>query len=249
MPKKIRVPARLVATARKLIALRDRATTEGEATAAARVLGVFIDKHRISISELEEESGHREECVLDKEAPILTFRNLAPWRRRLCDALCAHYGVAWWQQRVWKGRDGRGAIYERSIYLCGRPSDIALVRHTFGWLELEATSLASRRSFRSGRSAKKSFLLGFVAGVAEQLAKGRESIGPAGLVLRDRVKYAKEHLDAHMDLKTIPARAHRFDQSAYEDGRRNGINLHLGKRIEPGGSRVLQAANQKKDTG
>ena len=106
MPAKSRVPSRLVATARKLIALRDRATTEGEATAAARVLSVFIDKHRISISELEEKSGNREECSMDDKAPLLTFRNLLPWRRSLCDTLCDHYGVAWWQRRTWTGRDG-----------------------------------------------------------------------------------------------------------------------------------------------
>ena len=247
MPAKIRVPSRLVATARKLIALRDRASTDGEATAAARVLSVFIDKHRISISELEEKSGNREECSMDDKDPLLTFRNLLPWRRSLCGTLCDHYGVAWWQRRTWQGRDGRGAVYQRAIYLCGRASDIALVRHTYAWLDLEATRLASKLSPGGGRSAKKSFLLGFVAGIREQLAKGRVTIGVAGLVLRDRLKHATEFLDAHMNLKTISYRAHRFDQSAFEKGKRNGRDLHLGKRIEPGGARVLQSAAQKRE--
>jgi hypothetical protein len=184
---------------------------------------------------------------VDDKDPLITFRNLPPWCRSLCDALCDHYGVAWWQRKTWKGIDGRGAVYQRAIYLCGRASDIALVRHTYAWLELESTRLASKLVPGGGRRAKKSFLLGFVAGIREQLAKGRATIGAAGLVLRDRLKYAKEFLDAHMDLKTISRRAHRFDRGAYENGRRNGRNLHLGKRIEPGGSRVLQSAKQKKE--
>ena len=57
--------------AKKLLALRDRAGTRGEAEAAARALAKMLDKHRITMAELQAHDGNVESIVADQETPLI----------------------------------------------------------------------------------------------------------------------------------------------------------------------------------
>lgn len=225
----------IIAKAKKLIALRDRGSTPQEAEAAARVLAKFIDKHRISVAQLETESGDVEACVVDESEPLFAFRNLQLYRRVLCEVLCEHYGVAWWQRTVRVGRNQRGNIYNRGLYMCGRPSDIVLVRYMFAWLGTEAERLGRKQA--DGRVARKSFCLGFVSGLRAQLAAARVTVEQKhGLVLRNRLSQAAEALQSALDLTDLRTRNPRVDREAFENGKRTGKAIHLGERIPASGA-------------
>ena len=232
-------PERVVRTARKLLALRERAGSPGEAQAAAAVLAAYVDKHRIAVSEIEEKTGSEEGVTLDEKRPLLVFRSTRPWRLALCAVLCDHYGVAWWQRTEATGRDGRGRVFERAVYLCGRPSDIELVRHFFAWLSAEAVAL-SRLRVKGQRRGRASFLAGFAVGLGKQLRAGRrrmEDESSRALVLRSRLSRAKDHLTNAFDLSPFPGRQMRslqLDGPAFDAGVASGEAMHLGKRMKGG---------------
>ena len=226
--------------ARKLLALRDRAGTPAEAAAAARALAKLIDKHRIGIAELEAKSETKEQCAIDRSEPLLQWRRLERHRRSLCSALCEHYGVAWWQSTVAVGRNGRGNIYHRAVHLCGRPSDIAIVRYMYTWLSVEVERLGNKKRRAIDR---KSFKLGIVLGIQRQLRELRCEVEQEhGLVLSDRAGDALAALRRAIKLSTLRSSSTMVSRQAYDDGFRAGKNLHLGERLERGPTKSLGAA-------
>lgn len=146
---------------RDLCALRDRAGSEGEATAAARALARVLFRFQVS------EAEARAAC--DPEAPDLDGRPLFEWKRRLhrdrwrlrlADAVCRPFGC----MSYVTSRPGRAA---GRISLAGLPSDVECARHVYFFCVAAATQMLPKRA----RVAEKAIWLdGFVDGIRSQLA-------------------------------------------------------------------------------
>lgn len=237
----------IIEKAKKLLALRDRAGTRGEAEAAARALAKMLDKHRITMAQLQTEAGNVESAVADEKTPLIVWRRAAAWRRTLIDALCDHYGVAHWRAKRLVGftRNGRKK-YSHAIHLCGRPSDVALVRHLFAWLSAELTRIGNAECAGHGFSFKNSWMLGFAEGINKQLNQAREEVvqdmGDAAMVLQTRADEAMRALEDQIRGLSHLSYTVSYRPAAYAAGQRRGVAHHIGDKLDTGNARALPEA-------
>jgi hypothetical protein len=238
----------IIEKARRLLQLRERAATPGEAQAAARALAKMLDKHRISIAELEmagEEAA--EPMVVDKSEPLVTYNRIAGWRRNLVHVLCAHYGVAVWKRCRSRGWDRRGRMkMAYAMHMCGRQSDMTMVRYMFAWLGTEIERLARQECAGMGAVSHNSWRRGFVIGLDKQLRMARddasEGRSDAALVLRKRRDDAIDWLRKMIKDLTNGKASHSYvyhDAVAHAAGRRRGEAHHLGEKLDSGVCRAL----------
>lgn len=221
-----------IETARKLLRLRDRAGTPAEAQAAAHALARLLDRHRIAVAELEAGGSQpAEPFVADKGRPLYEYRRVTVWRRDLGLVLCEHFGVACWV----RARQRPGHARECAMHLCGRPSDIELVRGLYTWLGAEIVRLGECYCSRRGVRFRSSWQRGFVAGVEQQLRSAREQAkaeSSFAMVLYSRGEDARRYMESLLELQKTCWRS-RADthQLAYLDGLEQGSAIHLGERI------------------
>ena len=242
----------VIEKARRLLQLRERAATPGEAQAAARALAKMLDKHRISIAELEMQGNREVEPLLaDVDDPLICYNRLAAWKNRLIHVLCKHYGVACWRRGKIRGRayDGRRKM-AYAMHLCGRKSDMDMVRHMLAWLSTEVERLSRQECEGLGTVSHNSWRRGFVDGLDKQLRMARDDVAEhssdAALVLRKRLDDANDFLDrAIEDLKKGRKVYRRFwhDPEAHAAGKRRGESQHLGDKIDAGHCRALPSGS------
>lgn len=220
--------------ARKLLQLRERAASAGEAAAAAKALAKLLDKHRLDVAELELDSKQQPEgIVADDKRPLASWKRIEPWRRDLALVLAEHFGVCCWQQ----GLRRPGQAIEHHLCLCGRSSDVELVRGMYHWLGAELVRLCASACHSKGARYARSWRDGFVTGISRQLHAARGEIAQTNtqaIVLYDRAREAREHLlGLFGKLKPVQWSAHNeVDRQAYFQGRDRGDALHLGERID-----------------
>lgn len=237
----------IIEKAKKLLALRDRAGTRAEAEAAARALARILDKHRITMAEIATQKGDDETIVADAKLPLIEWRRAVAWRRSLINALCAHYGVACWRAKRYIGhaRDGRRR-YVYAMHLCGRPSDVALVRYLFAWLSTELARISEVECAGRGNSFKNSWMLGFAEGINQQLNAAREEIakemGDGALALLNRQQEAMMALEQQIKGLTTIKYSMRIHGDAHEAGKKHGKSHHLGDKLDTGNARALPEA-------
>lgn len=225
--------------ARKLLRLRERAATPGEAQAAARALAKLLDKHRITIASLEMSgAADAQSMFADKTDPLLTFTRLPGWKSHLIKLLCRHYGVAYWRRKSTRGADGRGRqLYSYAIHLCGREDDVAVVRQMFAWLSVEATRLSHGECEGRGAPSHNSWRRGFVAGIGRQLTGARAEVSTlhadAAMALRNRYDDAREFMRESVEGLRFATRRRKWwhDKHAHAAGKQRGESQHLGDKI------------------
>jgi hypothetical protein len=240
----------VIEKARKLLQLRERAATPGEAQAAARALAKMLDKHRISIAELEMRGDRDAEPMsVDEREPLLTYSRLPIWKKDLIRALCEHYGVACWRNGRVRGCDMRGRRrVAYAMHLCGRKSDMAMVRYMFAWLSTETEHLSRQECEGMGSVSHNSWRRGFVAGISKQLRMVRDDVTSvnteAALVLRKRRDDASDFLRRMIKLAKAKKTYHYLDHDpeAHAAGKRRGETQHLGDKLDSGVCRALPAA-------
>lgn len=236
----------IIDKAKKLLALRDRAGTQGEAEAAARALSKLLDKHRITMAELETKQGRVESIVANEKYPLIAWERAVAWRRALIDTLSKHYGVAHWRARKHVGYTrSLGKRYRTTIHLCGRQSDIDLMRYMFAWLSCEIVRIAEVACAQHGRSFKRSWMFGFVEGLDAQLKASRQevlkTVGETAMVLLTRLDEAERAMVEQVSgLKTISYTV-RYNGPGHEAGQRRGLSHHLGDKLDCGNTRALPA--------
>lgn len=227
----------VIGRARKLLRLRDRAGTAGEAQAAARALGKLLDKHRLTVAEVELRDS-ASTPVLISEDPLISFGRLPKWRSALARKLCRHYGVAFWRRKYEDGANRRGhRRYRYAIHLCGRAEDIEMTRFMFTWLSAEAERLSHAECSGWGGVTHNSWRAGFVDGIAKQLRAARETVAEgkaeAALVLFGRYEAAAEHMRKRVTGLQSKTRVRRWteDATARAAGQERGERQHLGKSL------------------
>jgi hypothetical protein len=238
----------VIEKARRLLQLRDRAATPGEAQAAARALAKMLDKHRISIAELEMRGDQdAEPMAVDEREPLLKYTRLPLWKKDLIHALCKHYGVACWRNGKVQGYTLRGhRKVSYAMHLCGRKSDMDMVRYMLAWLSTETENLSRQECEGLGSVSHNSWRRGFVKGIKKQLQMARDDVAStssdAALVLRKRRDDASDFLHKMVDLTGKPKKSyHRLyhDPDAHAAGVRRGQAQHLGDRLDSGLHRAL----------
>jgi hypothetical protein len=241
----------VIEKARRLLQLRDRAATPGEAQAAARALAKMLDKHRISIAELEMRGDQdAEPMVADESEPLLRYKRLPIWKKDLLRTLCEHYGVACWRNGRVRGYDYRGRRrVSYAMHMCGRKSDMDMVRYMFAWLSNETENLSRQECAGLGSVSHNSWRRGFVDGIKKQLRMARDDIAEhssdAALVLRRRRDDASDLMRKLIELTAKPKRSYHYlynDPEAHAAGKRRGEAQHLGDRLDSGVCRALPAA-------
>lgn len=226
----------LDAVIRKIADLRRLATSSNlhEAEVAAAAAARLAEKHRISEAEIEEagtEPG--EQAVQDREVLDDDRGRTIVWKRSLASILSAHFGCA--LVRVPEKVD-ESFVYR--LLIVGRPSDTAIVRYLYAWLSLDLARIATREGRGRGASWKRSWLVGAVTGIREQLTKAaateRATAGAAALVRLDqRGAAAMEALRSlYPNTRARKARPTYVQRDAYADGHEHGKNVHLGGQIE-----------------
>lgn len=131
---------------RSLRELERRASSQGEAEAAARAAAALLEKYRLSEAEVEAAGAEpTEACVLDGES-LYSYRRAEQWRMDLANVISDGYGVACFRERHFGARDdkpkGRARIgFDYKLLLVGRPSDVLIVRYLYSWLSAEAVRL------------------------------------------------------------------------------------------------------------
>lgn len=237
--------------ARRLLQLRDRAATPGEAQAAARALAKMLDKHRISIAELEMRGDQDAEPMsADKQEPLLRYKRLPLWKKDLVRALCEHYGVACWRNGRVRGYDHHGRRrVSYAMHMCGRKSDMDMVRYMFAWLSAETECLSRQECAGLGSVSHNSWRRGFVAGIKKQLRMARDDVAEqnsdAALVLRRRRDDASDVMRKLIDLAGKPRTSYHYlynDPVAHAAGVRRGEAQHLGDSLDSGLCRALPPA-------
>ena len=124
------------------------------------------------------------------------------------------------------------------LHIVGRPSDTAIVRYLYAWLSLDLARIATREARGRGASWKRSWLVGAVTGIREQLTKAaaaeRATAGTAALVRLDR--RGAEAMEAlqllYPDRRSRKARPTYVQREAYANGHEHGKSVHLGGQIE-----------------
>lgn len=236
--------------AKRLLALKEGAATAGEAQAAAFALAKLLDKHRISMAEIESAGAAPAEGVIaDEDNPLTEWGRAIGWKRNLIAALCNHYGVASWRRKHRAGlaRDGR-LKYVSAIHICGRPSDMDMVRYMYAWLSGEATRLCKSEAGGSGLRHANSWMLGFVDGIQTQLQAARaeavkHTSSSVALVLRRRLDDAAAKLAEAIDPSNVTYYQNRGDEEARAEGKIRGKNHHLGQNLDAGAHRALPEAS------
>jgi hypothetical protein len=218
--------ASILRKARALRRLASNAGSPEEAQAAARVLAELIDRHRISQAELEEQGAATESF---ERAVLFEAGRARAWRIDLAAVLCRHFSVYLVGRRQTVRRPT--TIYE----MCGTDDDIASVRYMHAWLASECQRLSTRQ--RRGLRTRDSWRLGFVHGVAKQLAASRsERATSSALVhLGSRLARAKDHFHAALGREpTMRQRRPTVDAEAYLNGMVEGLGHQMTKPIGQG---------------
>jgi hypothetical protein len=187
----------VIARARKLIQLRDRTTSAGEAQAAAKALAVLLDKHRLEEAEIElgtEPSLSAEGFSVD-EKPLASYRRAERWRINLAVVLARHFSVAIWRRSV---------LGKHSIHMCGRLGDVAMLREMYRWLADDIPRLCANECKGEPFAVRWSWRSGFVLGLTESLAAARSAAvaehrnAKMAMVLARRAADAEAFLERHL---------------------------------------------------
>jgi hypothetical protein len=195
--------------AKRLRALYEGATTEGEAQAAAHALGLLLQRYRIKEAELDVDGDDD-----FRIANAVEGKRVPSWRSRLLMVVAEECGVALVRS---KSRNRQRYI------LCGQDDDVSIALQMYEWLASDVLLLAERNAH--GRTGKHSYRLGFVHGIAEQLAaaraQARSEATQKALVKLDRRKQdACRQLEEMTGRKLTRGRARKVSvsESAYSEG-------------------------------
>lgn len=233
---------KLEAMLAKVAALRTlaaRATTQGEAEAAAAQAATICAKYQIDEASIPAADERRDEAIGEESLPQGKRTDL--WASALFAGLAKDHGCAGYRANAdlipGSGRhDGK-----LEFRLVGRPSDIAIVKYLFAWLAVETARLAAREH---GRADRNSFKLGCMVGVLAAMRAARktevaQTTASAALVLHNREADAWSWLKTS-GMKFSGQRRGRAGGDAFERGKAAGGSINTSQRALAGGSLMLK---------
>ncbi|RAU20711.1 hypothetical protein CU669_16585 [Paramagnetospirillum kuznetsovii] len=202
--------------------------TEEEALAAAAKVAELLDRHDLSMTDLE---IREEQC---EKSTIETNR-----KQRQPISSCIPAIAEYCDCKVWKEKDDKGIRY---VFFGLRPSIemahyvydvIAIAMHT-AWVQYAV----SRRIIRYGRDEKGSFLFGMAVSIAEKLTvmkaerdeANRASTGRDLVVVRHAI-VESEFAKLDLNLRRGRASGKKVAAGAFEAGHAAGQSLALHRAV------------------
>lgn len=229
----------LDALLRRLQALRARTVengcTEGEALAAAAKVAELLDRHDLSLSDLEIRAAPCERRVYETHL-----------RKRIPLDECVGAIAAFCDCRVWREKNAAG---EAAYVFFGLEADVEVAHYLTGLVDgAVRTELgnyknsAEYKSFRhrERHMANASFALGMVASIADRLMamkeerdRANESTGRSLVVVKGAV-VESELARLDLELRTVEAPRRMVSPEAYDAGGAAGgrVPIHPGIRAK-----------------
>jgi hypothetical protein len=222
------VSSPVIEKVKRLLALA-KSDNEHEAANAMAMAQRLIQQHRLSVAELEAETGNAtEQPEIHQETPVISGKRIPKWKVRLFLALARHNGCSHFHH----GR--RGA--DKHYVLVGRSSDVENVRFLFAYASSELTRISDLQCGGHGRSYRDSWYHGAVSGIDEQLKRAAESerataTSRALMVLDGRRSEAEALMNKSFDIKTTKVRTRgNMDWGAYRAGKEVGNRMQIKPR-------------------
>ena len=206
--------------------------TEEEALSAAAKVAELLDRHDLSISDLEIREEQCEQAVIEtnrkQRSPI---SNCVPAIAEFCDC------------KVWREKDGEGRV--RYVFFGLRPS-IEMARYVYDVIATAMQTAWERHSraqrfIRYATDEKGSFLFGMAISIADKLtamkaqrdAANQASSGRDLVVVRHAIVEA-ELAKLNLNLRRGRASGKKVAAEAFEAGKSAGRSLEIHAAIRKG---------------
>jgi len=209
-----------------------------EAAAAAAKANDLIDKYRLEEADISVDSPESDPMQCDTD-PIYVSGRITQWKVSLIQVLAMHYGVS-----NFNNIDLSSGRKVSNYKLCGRKSDIAIVRYMFGWLANECQRLSDLYARGNGKVYCASYQNGFVSGISEQLKKSREQIkltadSSAMVKLDSRYTESYNFMMENNNLRVVRSKsAGQTDANGFSAGRTKGESIPLNKGLNGSSSGI-----------
>jgi hypothetical protein len=215
----------------------DNGCTEEEALAAAAKVAELLDRHDLSLSDIEIREEHCERLAFE------TWR-----RKRIPLDACIGAVAAFCDCRVWREKNPTGAF--RYVFF-GLRSDVAVahyltelidgaVRRELGRYKVSREYLRFRHNER--HMANSSFALGMVTSIATKLAAmkvERDGVNRStgrDLVVVKAAIVAEELARLDLNLRTVRSGSRMVSMTAYESGSAAGASLAVNPGVGAAGA-------------
>lgn len=210
--------AEVLLAVKRLYALARANGSEHEAKAATLAAERLIQKHRLSMAEIETAETGREPVT--QEAPD---RPVGLWRNALAGALMKRYSCS-------------GVVSGSKLHVFGTASDLAIWRLQYDRIGDLVTYLSSRAAAGRGRSWLNAYRVGMVAAIIQRLvAESATEPATEAIVRLDQKSEASTEAAAQAfpNAITVRPRKRRFDGQAWRAGEEQGKQVHLGESMGP----------------
>lgn len=159
-----------------LLKLAEKNNNANESASAAAAAQALLSKHRLTVADLVGTDGKPTESPAVHEEPLITGNRISQWKSDLISAVCRANGCKYYYSKTF-AKYGQGDVRSRrefnvSVRLIGRPSDVAVVRYFYAYLEREIERLSAIAFAGGGLAGKRdgnSFKVGVVTTLAMRL--------------------------------------------------------------------------------
>lgn len=208
-PKK--VSANVVDKIKKLLALYESTTSEGEAQNALKQAQRLMMEHKISEGDLYTKDKGREVIYIT----LAEGKRVERWRSYLATILAENFGCVGYYNRSLNG--------VTKIMAFGLEDDIEVLRYAYTYTAEVAENLLRmyvERTGKSGANVRKSFLVGFTIGLKQALDAQRAEHQEWALVLQRPAEVQKEADD--LGIRTRKESTGIRDRHAMATGAQHG---------------------------
>ncbi len=156
------IPENILDRIKKLLVL-GTSSNPNEAENAMAAAHALMQKHRISVAEIEMQTGIKQENIIIDATPVFSAGRIPGWKSLLLHVISGHCGCASYKQRAFK--------HETTLRLVGRNSDIEMAKYMFAFAMNELVRLSDRHCAGKGHRYADSWLNGAVAGISNRLKR------------------------------------------------------------------------------
>jgi len=216
--------ASIITKVQKLLALA-KSDNAHEAANAARMANDLLDKHRLSMADVESADSDADPMSVWPQVVYSTLR-IVEWKMYMCCTIAGFYGCA--AVSSISKQNGRRRT---SVVIVGRRSDCEIAAYMIDYLTRECERLCKLEAYGRGHSYSQSYCMGFVLGVHEQLRRSREALHATSEAL---VKLDNRHEESQAylakicpDLKKAKDSKAQYRADGYEHGKQRGETIQL----------------------
>jgi hypothetical protein len=246
-----------------LLKLAEKNNNANESASAAAAAQALLSKHRLTVADLGAAlNGKPIEAPSVATEALITGNRINQWRSNLISAVCSANGCHYYYTKTF-AKYGHGESRSRrefliSVVLIGRPSDVAVVRYFYSYLEREVERLSAIAFAGGGLTGKRdgnSFKVGVVTTVASRLQESVKasrveaateavSAGKDGTTAMVRLDAADREVDEFYSTFTKGFKSKQHSSTsvngdAYGQGREAGAGIALNKGLDGKPSKLL----------